>query len=63
DLAPWPIDWNDQRRFDHLAGILRAIASDHGLEIKWGGDWDGDFNLLEERFLDLGHFELILPGR
>ena len=63
DLAPYPIDWGDSRRFDHLAGILRAIASEQGLALRWGGDWDGDFDLLEHRFLDLGHFELILPGR
>jgi peptidoglycan L-alanyl-D-glutamate endopeptidase CwlK len=63
DLAPYPIDWQDPQRFYHLAGILRAVASESGLELRWGGDWDRDFDLRDQRFMDLAHFELILPGR
>jgi peptidoglycan L-alanyl-D-glutamate endopeptidase CwlK len=63
DVAPWPIDWRDVQRFYHLAGILRAVASESGLAIRWGGDWDCDFDLRDQSFMDLAHFELILPGR
>lgn len=59
DLAPWPIDWRDTQRFYHLAGIVRAIASEHGVELRWGGDWDCDFDLRDQNFMDLGHFELV----
>jgi peptidoglycan L-alanyl-D-glutamate endopeptidase CwlK len=58
DLAPWPIDWKDVQRFYHLAGIVRCVAADHGLELRWGGDWDCDFDLRDQSFYDLGHFEL-----
>ena len=60
DLAPWPIDWRDERRFYHLAGIVRAIASEQGLELRWGGDWAGTFDLASNNFMDLAHFELVL---
>lgn len=64
DIAPYPIDWKDSGRFYHLAGILRSIA-DGALghyTLRWGGDWDGDFDLRDQTFMDLAHFELILPG-
>ena len=60
DIAPYPIDWNDSNRFYHLAGILRTIANEQGLGLRWGGDWDGDFDLRDQSFMDLAHFELIL---
>lgn len=59
DVAPWPIDWSDRGRFLHLAGILRTVAFDLAVPIRWGGDWDGDFDLKDQTFFDLGHFELI----
>jgi peptidoglycan LD-endopeptidase CwlK len=30
-----------------------------GIEIRWGGDWDGDGDLSDHKFNDLPHFELI----
>ena len=62
DIAPWPIDWKDENAFYHLAGIVRAEAKRLGLPIRWGGDWDGDFDLQDQTFMDLGHFELLVPG-
>lgn len=58
DIAPYPIDWNDTARFYLLAGIIIDRAHLRGIPIRWGGDWDGDFNLKENKFADLGHFEL-----
>lgn len=60
DVAPWPIDWKDTARFYHLAGIFRAVAFDLNIPIRWGGDWDGDFDLRDQTFMDLGHFELAI---
>ena len=60
DVAPWPIDWRDTQRFYHLAGIIRAKAHELGLAIRWGGDWDCDFDLRDQSFMDLGHYELVL---
>lgn len=59
DVAPTPIDWTDTEKFYHFAGFVQAIALEMGIEIRWGGDWDQDLNLKEERFLDLVHFELV----
>ena len=60
DIAPWPIDWKDTQRFYHLAGIVRAVAHEHGVEVRWGGDWDCDFDLRDQSFMDLAHFELVV---
>jgi peptidoglycan L-alanyl-D-glutamate endopeptidase CwlK len=59
DIAPYPIDWQDAERFYHLAGIIRAVASESGLAIRWGGDWDRDFDLRDQSFMDLAHFEMV----
>lgn len=58
DVAPYPIDWADTKRFYHFAGIARGVAARMGIEIWWGGDWDGDMDLNDQKFMDLVHFEL-----
>lgn len=57
DVAPYPIDWNNRDRFMHFAGIVRGVASQLGIKIRWGGNWDGG-DLEKQRFDDLVHFEL-----
>lgn len=59
DVAPSPIDWNDRERFMHFAGFVRGVASEMGIAIRWGGDWDSDFDLADNSFDDLVHFELV----
>lgn len=59
DAAPYPIDWADSARFYHFAGIVRGVAAQMKIPIRYGGDWDGDFNVTEERFRDLVHFEVV----
>lgn len=59
DLAPSPIEWNDKERFVLLAGAVMAAAKVEGIKLRWGGDWDVDGHLLEEKFRDYGHFELV----
>lgn len=39
DLAPWPIDWSDTVRFGELAGIIKYVAWQMGVDMTWGGDW------------------------
>lgn len=60
DVAPTPIDWNDKIAFYHFAGFVRGIASQMKINIRWGGDWNGDKNLKNQTFFDLPHFELII---
>lgn len=62
DAVPYPVDWNDLNRFYFFAGYVLATAAQMGIEIRWGGDWDGDFNFREEKFADLPHFELVTRG-
>ena len=58
DLAPYPIDWENTKRFYYFAGIVMAVAREMGIHIRWGGDWDGDDDLDDQTFMDLVHFEL-----
>jgi peptidoglycan L-alanyl-D-glutamate endopeptidase CwlK len=58
DIAPYPIDWKDAKRFYYLAGHVLAIAQMMGVNLRWGGDWDRDDDLSDQTFFDLPHFEL-----
>lgn len=59
DALPYPINYEDTERMCLFAGIVLAIAHKHGVKIRWGRDWDGDTNLVEETFLDYAHFEIV----
>ena len=59
DVLPYPISWQDTERMHYFAGQVMGIATVMGIEIKWGGDWDRDTHLSDERFHDLPHFELV----
>ena len=60
DVAPYPIDWQDSKRFVYLAGIVMGIASGLGYTIRWGGNWDMDQVIIDDQsFDDLPHFELV----
>lgn len=58
DVVPYPVDWNDTKRFMHFAGFVMGIASQMGIKIRWGGDFNQDLNFKNDRFLDYPHFEL-----
>lgn len=60
DVAPYPIDWNDRERFTLFAGFVLGTASEMGIKLRWGGDWDKDFQTKDNNFDDLVHFELVL---
>jgi peptidoglycan LD-endopeptidase CwlK len=66
DVAPYPVDWNNTKRFYWFGGYVLGIASrlkDEGkmtYPIKWGGDWNGDHSFDHPAFNDLVHFELII---
>ncbi len=61
DVAPFPIAWDDRERFTLLAGVILGMAFLMGIELRWGGDWNQDTEVEDNRFDDLGHFELVLP--
>ena len=60
DLAPYPVDWDDRDRFILVAGMIFAFAWSQGIPIRWGGDWNMNDVVKDEKFQDLGHFELML---
>lgn len=62
DVAPCPIDWNDKQAFYHFAGFVKGVAKSAKISIpvRWGGDWDGDFDLNDQTFMDLVHWELVI---
>ena len=59
DVAPYPIDWADRDRFHYFGGYVKGIANRLHTPIRWGGDWDGDFETKDNKFDDLVHFELL----
>ena len=58
DLAPYPIDWNDRDRFHYMGGMIRGIAKQLNVPVRWGGDWDSDGETKDNRFDDLVHVEI-----
>lgn len=59
DIAPYPINWKDTRRFYVLAGRMMEAADLMGIKLRGGFDWDRDRDLDDQTFNDLGHFELV----
>ncbi len=59
DLVPEPVQWKDQAPFHLLAGWVLAKASALGIAMRWGGDWNQNWNLNDQTFNDLCHFELV----
>lgn len=62
DVAPYKdgaILWRDKDAFQDLAKEMLAAAHKLDVKLRWGGDWDGDGDTLDEKFLDMPHFELV----
>jgi hypothetical protein len=62
---PWPDKiekpdtyYKDLAQFYHYAGYVQGKAKEMGIAIRWGGDWDKDWDLADQTFDDLVHFEL-----
>tara|TARA_R100001594_G_scaffold14555_3_gene30994 strand:+ start:4441 stop:4836 length:396 start_codon:yes stop_codon:yes gene_type:complete len=58
DVTPYPVDWNDRERQTLFAGYVLGVAASMGIKLRWGGDWDMDFKVMDNRFDDFPHFEL-----
>ena len=59
DVVPYPIDWDDRERFHLFAGFVLGIAQSMEINIRWGGDWNKNFEVDDNNFDDLPHFEII----
>jgi len=70
DVCPYPVDWEDTKRFFYMAGIVMAIAKQQGVTIRWGGDWNRDTKFTgkpsskasdpRQTFNDYPHLELVV---
>lgn len=49
DVAPYPIDWNDLKRFREMCNKIELIATKLGIKIRLGRDF---------KFVDMPHVEL-----
>ena len=59
DVVPYPIDWSDRERFTLFAGFVKGLAKGmYNIDLRWGGAWDSDFQVQDNRFDDFPHFEL-----
>ena len=58
DVTPYPVDWDDRERQTLFAGFVLGIARSMDIKLRWGGDWDMDFQVMDNRFDDFPHFEV-----
>lgn len=61
DFQPWPPPENENKLWASLAYIAgRAVeyAKWRGITLRWGGDWDLDGDLSDQKFDDLYHLEI-----
>jgi len=58
DVAPYPIDWSDRERFTLFAGYVLGVANRMGITLRWGGDWNMNWEVSDNRFDDFPHFEI-----
>jgi len=58
DVVPYPIDWDDRERFHLFAGYVLGTAKQMGVNLRWGGDWNINWFVDDNKFDDFPHFEL-----
>ena len=59
DVVPYPIDWEDRERFHLFAGFVIGTASQLGIKLRWGGDWNINWFVDDNKFDDYPHFEVV----
>lgn len=50
DVAPYPIDWGDKKRFDQMGHFVLGVAAGLGIQLEWGGNF--------KSFYDGPHFQI-----
>ena len=58
DLVPYPVDWNDLKKFDLIAKAMLQAAKELDVPVRWGADWDNDGKPRERGESDSPHFEI-----
>ena len=58
DLVPYPVDWNDLKKFDVIAQAMLEASKELGIAIRWGADWNSNGRPRERGESDSPHFEI-----
>lgn len=65
DFAPYPVDWSSKTtalaRFLFVSGVLYCSARKLGIRVRFGWDFNRNFDPRDESFLDWGHVQLDEP--
>jgi peptidoglycan L-alanyl-D-glutamate endopeptidase CwlK len=70
DAGPYPILWPEHEpdpkkrvlilaRWYAFMGFVKGVAAMQGVRLRFGFDWDGDFDFTDQTFHDLPHAELV----
>jgi len=62
DLQPYPMPTNPLELWTalgYMAGLAKGIGERRGIKLRWGGDWDGDGDVTDNKFDDLFHLEIV----
>ena len=62
DVVPYPVTWR-HRVFIDLARVVFKEALDKKIPIRWGGDWNQNFDFEDQKMVDMPHWELIDPDK
>jgi peptidoglycan L-alanyl-D-glutamate endopeptidase CwlK len=67
DACPYPLIWPDPKnlsyvkdlaRWYYFGGYVLGVARCMNIRVRWGGDWNGNRDIKDQSFDDLGHFEI-----
>lgn len=62
DIAPYPIDWSNKTtslaRFAFMMGVVYMAGVKLGIKLRFGMDWNQNFDPRDESFVDWPHVEL-----
>lgn len=59
DLIHGTKGWElSQLQWDIVRHVVFETAASCGVKLRWGGDWDGDGDIHDQRLYDPAHFEL-----
>ena len=59
DFGPYPYDATNIPQYTYIAGIIMAIGAQLGIKLRYGGDWNMNGDLRDNKFNDMGHIELV----
>lgn len=59
DLCPFPIDWNDRKKFYQIYNAMMNAAEFLKIKIRAGADFNQDGNLKNDKWVDIPHYELV----